>query len=632
METTWTLKVGSQTLKESDIYSMDVDWGIFDDAATIGCVRAGQLVATIMPPMTVERQAKLTVGMSTTIHSDFGGDVIIWSDMGTYYISQREQIGDKLKLVCYDSVLKLQANYITDGVDVGTYPRKMSDVAQDICDRIGLSMHTKTQINQDYMIDMPSSDMSMRDIMSSIAAAHAANWFIDPTTNKLIMLKLWDNMGSISCTAKNLTPIGDSWQYSGIRLYWTDSDYYFAGSTDGKVLEGYCDWATQIMADNIWSDLQSKTFGAWDGSIWLGSPYPPVGKTISVNNKTYHIINASGRLSDGWYFDVGFPGEDSIEDEYPYEGQISKTLSRKVSTGKPYYGVSVSRDSGLTVTRSDGLAESVFNADTYAMRAKNQAGQMVDCIYFDALAQLYRITGQVEIDGSLITQNLYADEGTIVNLTVDKLLTSRKIALYLNQDTSRDNYVSIHDKSIELITANVMFDGNDTPQTEQLTNGDGDLLYWAGDISTASVVDGHYEIDGVRVTTTTTPTDYPVTVYRYNDGQKMSITFDADEDYTPSIILGAGTGGDGDEGKAKIKKTIDGLDISYITSSGDILSIKMDDSGRIITTDTLQSIDLSQDGKISMQYGDNVVDYGFTATDMGYTLTTPEGGVINIVT
>lgn len=387
------------------------------------------------------------------------------------------------------------------------------------------------------------------------------------------------------------------------------------------------------MCDNILAAIKGKTLRAWEGGIWMGDSMVRPGWSIQVGDDTYFVATMAGVLTAGWYFDCGLPGESAEEDEYPYEGPVTRSLAKKVSTGKPYYGVSISRQSGLVVDRSDGAAETVLNADTFAMRAKDDSGQMRDCIYFDALARRYRITGQVEIDGAMIAESMYADMGAIADLTVSRVLTSRRIALYLNQDTSRDNYVSVHDNSIDLISASVVMGDDGSPQTEQMTNDDGKPLYWAGDITEATVVDGHYEIDGSRVPTTTTPTDWPVIVYKYAGGERVSITFGGPEDsYAPVIVMGAGTGGSNDAGKAKIRKIVDGLDISYRTSDGKDLTIKMDDGGRICMRDTLSRIDTTQADKIIMTYGGSAgaVEYGFASTSTGYRMTTPEGQVIDI--
>lgn len=59
----------------------------------------------------------------------------------------------------------------------------------------------------------------------------------------------------------------------------------------------------------------------------------------------------------------------------------------------------------------------------------------------------------------------------------------------------------------------------------QHKNRSGSLLYWVDDPAGAQVVNGYYEKDGRRLTTTTTDTGWPVYVYDYLEAQTMQITF-----------------------------------------------------------------------------------------------------------
>ena len=384
------------------------------------------------------------------------------------------------------------------------------------------------------------------------------------------------------------------------------------------------------MADNVWAAINGKSFQAFEASnAWLHPAVEP-GDAITINGITSQIITMKGPVNAGCAFDISFPGTESDEDEYPYEGPVTKTLQRKVSLGKPYYGASISREQGLTIKRSDGKSEAIFNSDVFSMKARDANGNLVECIYFDALAQLYRITGQVLIDGSLVTRNLYADEGDIVALTVDRLLTSQKVKKYLQNDPSPDNYISIQENRAKWISAVVKKDSSGSPIVTQHKDKDGNLLYWKDDVTNAQIVDGHYEIDGKRVTTTTENTGWPVQVFDYEEAQAMQLTF---YDDMPAIVLGGGA--TNANGTGLIMKTESGVLISYTTKDGKQLYVKLDDSGRIICKDALTAVDLSNldNGTFTMTYDGKVVNYGFEETATGYKLTKPNGeGVVTFAT
>lgn len=447
---------------------------------------------------------------------------------------------------------------------------------------------------------------------------------------RLVLNKLGTSLGTYTAgkRAASAAAIGEKVSFSGVRMFWSDTDCFESGNCNNKPLECYCEWATQEMADNVWDAINGKSFQAFEATnAWLHPAVEP-GDAITINGITSQIITMKGSLGAGCALDISFPGTEADEDLYPYEGPVTKAMAKKVSLGRAYYGTTISREQGLTVKRSDGKSEAVFNSDVFSMRAKDSSGQMIDCIYFDALAQLYRIRGQVEIDGALVTQNLYADEGNIVELTVDSLLTSRRIQKRILQDVTDDNYISIQGNVARWISAQVeKVDGN--PSSEIAKNKDNKPLYWTADPSTAQIVNGHYEIDGKRITTTTTNTGWPVMVYSYIESQSMSITFASDG--TPIIQMGTG-----DADRALILKRSTGLQIDYINKDGKELYVKLDDSGRIICKDTLTSIDLSKldtNETFTMTYGNQAVTYGLTETDNGYLLTKPNGeGSVSIVT
>lgn len=165
----------------------------------------------------------------------------------------------------------------------------------------------------------------------------------------------------------------------------------------------------------------------------------------------------------------------------------------------------------------------------------------------------------------------------------DHLSTSKKISKYLLGDTSEDDFVVIRGQSFRWIRART--DGSE----EQLTDVDGRPLYWDPDVERAEVgVDGHYYIGTEKVKPTIVETPYPVMCYAYEEQVIAQIefvhTYSADgtmEAYLPAIIMGAGTDLTGltENGKAKILKHFEGLDVGYRTSYGQNIGMFCGDDG-----------------------------------------------------
>lgn len=634
------IHIGGETFTASNgLESIDIDWGLFSDAAAIGCVQSRQITVKLRLPKTATvKNTTDGVGLFGRVVSTTNNTSSNWLHLGTFFISRRKRVGESLELTCFDPILKAQADFFTSGENIGNWPRKMRDVAQTIATRIGCTLSFQSSL-PDYTMEAPVG-MSMRDVLASIAAAWGGNWLCrglgevtggpvigKKPTLKLIQLGASGDSFMAGRAAASMSSVGEQVQFTGARLFWSDSDCYEAGYGDRR-LEAYCEWASQNITGNVWNSINGKRFQAFEASgVWMHPAVEP-GDDIFINGVWSKVITMKGSMGAGCALDISFPGGEAEEDEYPYEGPVTKTLQKKVSLGRPYYGATISREQGLTIKRSDGASEAVLNSDIFSMRAKNAAGQMIDCIYFDALAQLYRITGQVEIDGALVTQNLYADEGEIVNLTVDKLLTSRRISKYILGDVSADDYINIQGNSARWINANVMV-SDAQPLTEQAKNAGGEALYWTADPTTATVVDGHYEVDGKRVTTTTTNTGWPVTVYKYAEAQSLSITFGAGGGW-PVIQFGSGS-----TNRAMLMKKDNGLQLDYVGPDGQESYILLGSDGRISFYDKLSAVDLSSldNGTFTMTYDGQEVTYGFEETATGYKLTKPGGeGVVTFVT
>lgn len=623
------------------LVSADVDWGIFSDSAAVGCVQARQIVVKLRTDEQIVN-GNLGVDLCGRIVDNNTGNKSDWLYIGRFFISKRRRVGEVLELTCYDPVLKTQGDFFANGEDIGEWPRMMKTVAAGIASRIGCDLSIPSSL-PDYPMEAPVG-MTMRDVLASMAAAWGGNWTVRGSgsvgssdnftswTPTLRLLPLGESLGTYDAGKKavSMAAIGDAVNFTGVRMFWSDNDCFEAGNCNGKPLEAYCEWATQAMVNNVWSAIQGQTFRAFEASnAWLHPAIEP-GDAITINGVNSQIITMKGSLNAGCAFDISFPGAEAEEDEYPYVGPVTQTLAKKVSLGRPYYGASISREQGLVIQRSDGASEAVFNSDVFSMRAKDAAGQMVDCIYFDALAQLYRITGQVEIDGALVTQNLYADEGDIVALTVDQLITSRRVSKYIMGDTSNDNYISIQGNIAKWIVAAVKtISGN--PMIVQHANRDGSLLYWVDDPAGAQVVNGYYEKDGRRLTTTTTNTGWPVYVFDYMESTSLSITFG---EKNPVIIFGSGDG----PGTGRLQQYDGGIEFSYVDGQGNKSYMAMDALGRVFFKDSLKRVDLSQidvNGHFTFDYGEDGSfkdSYQLTKTTTGYRLTKPGGEVLDIAT
>lgn len=267
-----------------------------------------------------------------------------------------------------------------------------------------------------------------------------------------------------------------------------------------------------------------------------------------------------------------------------FTGAVSAALEARLKEGQPYYGVTIDKENGIKIERSDGASEALFNSDVFAMRALID-GVMKDRIYFDPVKGDYVFDGALGAD-AVFTESLYAEQGDIAELTVDRLSTSRRVRLYNLQNTGDDNFLEIQDNYLRLITGTVIYESG-TPLTEQATNRYGNPLYWS-EIPYSINAQGYpLDEDGNQIYATTdepTPGEgetldqYKVMVYQYTELTKAELAFfNESGTYVPMLIMGAGD----NNGRTKgiLHKAADGFDITFEDTAGESLGLKMNSAG-----------------------------------------------------
>ena len=84
------------------------------------------------------------------------------------------------------------------------------------------------------------------------------------------------------------------------------------------------------------------------------------------------------------------------------ESQFARIETSMVAKGKNYYGVKISAEEGLAISRPDGSARVKMNADEFAMQAADDQGNLQNRIYFDPISGDYKFIGNVNINGGEI--------------------------------------------------------------------------------------------------------------------------------------------------------------------------------------------------------------------------------------
>lgn len=381
---------------------------------------------------------------------------------------------------------------------------------------------------------------------------------------------------------KDVTSFSDNGKYkpiSRVTLLVDDENSLTAGDDTGMEVIANCPHATQPMVNALLQTMKGYQYQAYEAGAANIDPAAELGDGVTVGG----IYSPLSKLSDDGrgYADISSPGELEMEDEYPSGGYIAQEFNRKIAETKATI-TKTSEEINLKVEGLDGrvsdVTQTVDGISLSVTSSSSTDGETTAKITLKVGPNNYtgyiKLDGNVNVSGQLSADALYAALGEIADLTVDRLSTSRRIVKYLAKDTSDDNFVRIHDQYIEFVSG-VYADG-----TAQAENPHGALLYWESDPSGASIgSDGYPYVNGERIFTTTTKTDWPVMIYTYTELVKRSIAFEQDGSgtYTPVDVFGAGNA-DGTN-KARMLKSADGLELTYATKGGNQIGFLMGNSG-----------------------------------------------------
>lgn len=175
----------------------------------------------------------------------------------------------------------------------------------------------------------------------------------------------------------------------------------------------------------------------------------------------------------------------------------------------------------------------------------------------------------------------------------DMFTTSKKIAKYESRDTSDDIFIRMEGSTAVWYRA--VFNGS----AKNLTG-----IYW---------------IDEDHTSLTATDTDYPVTVYTYDEYVRMSMDVVDGEDHAPRLTFGEGYGyDDEDQGKFFIEKTSELMKMYLLNDSGN--EIGLDISNNYLDLKGLRkptAIDFTDVGFTVTMDGGGSMAYSYTKDDAG---------------
>lgn len=118
---------------------------------------------------------------------------------------------------------------------------------------------------------------------------------------------------------------------SKIILLVDNENYFEAGNDTGRTLEITCPYGTQAMANNLLSSLGGYAYQPATASDALIDPAAELGDAVTVGGVYTVLAQMDTTFDSLMTADIGAPGQEEIESEYPYVSQQQSETNRQIA-------------------------------------------------------------------------------------------------------------------------------------------------------------------------------------------------------------------------------------------------------------------------------------------------------------
>lgn len=167
--------IAGVTYGEDQIVSLSTTSGMFaEETMSIGGAVAKEIDLVLRQPGTIPRMAQ----MIPYYRLVKGTQASEWIQKGIYYIDTRstDKVTGVMTIHGYDDMLK--AEQVWEPAQSLEFPMTMVQAVNIIAQLMGVTLDSRTALNQSYTIDYPANNYTLRDVLRYIAVANAGNWII----------------------------------------------------------------------------------------------------------------------------------------------------------------------------------------------------------------------------------------------------------------------------------------------------------------------------------------------------------------------------------------------------------------------------------------------------------------------
>lgn len=143
-----------------------------------------------------------------------------------------------------------------------------------------------------------------------------------------------------------------------------------AGVYTGLDLYAICPYATVEMATAILAQVQGYQYHAFSATAANIDPAMELGDGVTVDG-LYSVISAVQDDGNG-YPDLSAPGEEELEDEYPYRSETQRNLSNDVDSLRAF----ITRSLGEMAMQISSLSGQVENLTQLVQTISNKVTEL----------------------------------------------------------------------------------------------------------------------------------------------------------------------------------------------------------------------------------------------------------------
>lgn len=435
------------TYKEyATITAPNIKHGLLPDSTvSVGNCVAGTMNFTVMTTDTLPKSAMIVIRSRVTDGKSENPTKSEWLEFGTYWIDHRQINDNLIGLECYDAMKRGNQSYVDDSQSL-SWPKTIATVVTRIAAQIGVAIDDRTTtaiINSEFgdmeIITKPDDNDTLLRILEDIGGVIGGNWCITPE-NRLRFVPLmsspeprsghitdhnnaviqtdqgdnlkWANLSPITTEDTvdipviigSMTTASDNVISRVTMTKGNDTLYTFGDDTGFELKITDNKYTTEPLCLALYERVVGTVYSPYNITGAIYDPATELGDFVYAGDTVNSVIyTESVELGIGFSADNAAPGEDELENEYPFQ-----TMEQRVQ-----YVVSESKQNRTMIEQTQEsitlMAESVDEFEYNTQLSINSMGASITSIQNDK-ANKSTLRSEFAIDPTNITLTAGEDE------------------------------------------------------------------------------------------------------------------------------------------------------------------------------------------------------------------------------